>query len=218
MESNNRDWLAPLTGVAFIAVAIVSFVVAGDPPEVKRDNIQDIVKHYVDNKDAVMVGAGIETASAALLVFFFGYVRKVLRAAEGPNGMLSLVAFGGAVIAATGIAIDAMIAFALADAIKDLQPAAVQSMEALWDNDFFPIALGTTVILWATGLSIVRHGALPKWLGWVAIVLGVLSVTPIGFVAFMGLAIWILIVSVMLTMRERAAQAPPPAGQTSLTG
>ena len=214
-SSNNRDWLAPLTGVAFIVVAIVSFLVAGDPPEVKKDNIQDIVNHYVDNKDAVMIGAGIETASAALLVFFFGYVRKVLRAAEGENGMLSLVAFGGAVIAATGIAIDAMIAFALADAIKDLNPAAVQALEAIWDNDFFPIALGTTVILWAAGLSILRHGALPKWLGWVAVVLGVLSVTPIGFVSFLGLAIWILIVSVMLTLRERA-QAPPP-GQTSLT-
>jgi hypothetical protein len=210
MESNNRDWLAPLTGVAFIVVAILAFVIAGDPPEVKKDNVQDIVDHYVDNKDAVMIGAGIETAAAALLVFFFGYLRKVLRAAEGPNGMLSLVAFGGAVIAATGIAIDAMIAFALADAIKDLQPAAVQSMEALWDNDFFPIALGTTVILWAAGLSILRHGALPKWLGWVAIVLGVLSVTPIGFVSFLGLAIWILIVSVMLTLRERAPQEPQP--------
>ena len=214
---DNKMWLVPLTGVAFIVIAILSFVISGEPPEVKKDNVQEIVDHYVDNKDSVMIGSALETFAGVLLVFFFGYVRKVLHAAEGENGMLSLVAFGGALIAATGIAIDAMISFALADAIKDLQPAAVHTLQALWDNDFFPIALGTTVILFGAGLSIVRHGALPKWLGWVAIALGVISVTPVGFVAFMGLAIWILIVSVMLTLRARAAQTPPPAGQTSLT-
>ena len=134
----------------------------------------------------MQIGARLATIAGAALVFFFGYVRKVLRAAEGENGMLSLVAFVGAVIVATGIAIDSTIAFALAEAADDIEPVAVQSLEALWDNDFFPIALGTTVMLSATGLSIVRHGALPKWLGWIAIVLGVVSVTPVGFVAFLG--------------------------------
>ena len=74
---------------------------------------------------------------------------------------------------ATGIAIDSTIAFALAEAADDIEPAAAQALQALWDNDFLPIALGSTVMLLATGLSIVRHGALPKWLGWIAIVLGV---------------------------------------------
>jgi hypothetical protein len=61
------------------------------------------------------------------------------------------------------------------------------------------------VFLFSTGISIVRHAALPKWLGWIAILLGVLGVTPAGFLAFMGGGIWILVVSVMLALRTRAA-------------
>ncbi len=52
-------------------------------------------------------------------------------------------------------------------------------------------------------------------MGWLAIVIGVLAITPNGFFAFLALIVWILIVSVILTMRagqtsppERAASAP----------
>ena len=100
--------------------------------------------------------------------------------------MLSLVSFVGAAVVATGIAIDSTIAFALAEQANKIDPAAAQALEAIWDNDFMPIALGSTVLLFATGLSIVRHGALPAWLGWIAILLGLISATPVGFVGFLG--------------------------------
>ena len=52
-------------------------------------------------------------------------------------------------------------------------------------------------------------GGLPKCLGWVAIVLAVAGATPIGFVAFLGGALWVLVVSVLLAVRARSASAPP---------
>jgi hypothetical protein len=57
---------------------------------------------------------------------------------------------------------------------------------------------------------------LPKWLGWAAIVIALFAVTPIGFVAFFGGALFVLIVSVMLAMRDRPAKptAPPPTPTT----
>ena len=91
----------------------------------------------------------------------------------------------------------------------------MQTLQALWDNDFLPFALGTQVLWFSVGLSIVRHGALPKWLGWVAIVFGVVSLTPIGFFAFLGGIVWILIVSIMLTMQARGGSAPPTAPPAS---
>jgi hypothetical protein len=211
---SNREWLVPLTGVAFVVVGIVAFTISGEPPDAK-DDVQSIVDHYVDNKDSVQIGSVLASLAGALLIFFFGYMRKVLRAAEGPGGMLSLVSFVGAAIVATGIAIDATISFALAEAADDIEPAGVQALQALWDNDFLPIALGTVVLLFATGISIVSHGALPKWLGWIAIVLGVLGPTPIGFVAFLGSAVWILLASIVLTMRARSAQSQPPPPATA---
>lgn len=200
----NREWLAPLTGVVFVVLAIIAFAIGGEPPGAD-DPPEEIVQHYVDNDSSVMFGAALATLAATFMVFFFGYLRKVLRTAEGVGGMLSLVAFAGAVVFALGIAIDSTISFALAETAEDIDPTAVQGLQALWDNDFLPLALGLQVLWFATGLSVILHGALPKWLGWVAIVLGVIAVTPIGFLAGLLGAIWILIVSVMLTQRARAA-------------
>jgi hypothetical protein len=205
-----REWLVPLTGVAFFAVIVAAFVVGGEPPEAKKGG-QKIIDHYVDHKDSIQASALLIGLALVLLLFFFGYLRKVLREAEGPDGMLSVMVLIGAAIAATGLAVDATIAFALAEAADDITPAAAQAVEAIWDNDFIPAAVGTAVILFSTGISVVRHGALPKWLGWVAIVLGVVSVTPVGFVAFLGLGAWILVVSVLLSLRARGEGPPAPA-------
>jgi len=109
-----RDWWAPLTGVAFVVLVIVSFIVAGEPPDANSPP-QEIIDHYVDNKDAVMIGSLLSVIAAALLVFFGAVLRSALRAAEGPGGVLSAVAFAGTIIMATGAALDATISFALAD-------------------------------------------------------------------------------------------------------
>jgi hypothetical protein len=206
----SKEWLVPLIGVLFIVVAVVAFAIGGEPPEAKEGG-QKIIDHYVDNKDSIQISSLLVGIAAVLLVFFFGYLRKVLHAAEGERGMLSILVLVGAAIVATGIAIDATLAFALSEAADDIDPAAAQAIEAIWDNDFLPLMVGTTVILFATGISVVRHGALPKWLGWVAILLGVVGVTPIGFAAFLGLGIWILIVSVILSLRARGTSAAPAA-------
>lgn len=199
-----KDSLAPLTGVAFLVVAIVAFAVGGEPPDASSST-EEIVSHYVDNKDSVIFGAVLAALAATLLIFFGATLSATLRAAEGVGGILSAVVLVGASVMAVGIAIDSTILFALAESVEDIDPASVQTLQALWDNDFIPIAMGTLVFLFSSGLSIVRTGALPKWLGWVAIVLAVTALTPIGFVAFLGSAVWVLVVSVVLTMRARSA-------------
>ena len=78
-----------LDGVGFVVVLIIGFLVGGEPPDVKNP-AQEIVDHYVDNKDSVQIGVGLELIAAALLLFFVGYLRKVLRAAPGEGGMLPL--------------------------------------------------------------------------------------------------------------------------------
>ena len=203
-------WWVPLTGIAFVVVAIASFIVGGEPPGAD-DGAQKVADFYRDNESSVMFGAALVGVAATLLVFFAGYLRRELRRAEGEDGMLSLVAFAGAVILAVGVAIDATLLFAMAEAAEDVQPAQLQTMQAIWDNDFLPMALGVGVFLLASGLSIVRHGALAAWMGWIAIVLGVTAMTPAGFAAFMGGGVWILIASTMLALRARSAPAQPGA-------
>jgi Domain of unknown function (DUF4386) len=207
--SRSRAWLVPLTGVAFIVVAIISFIVAGEPKDAGHP-ANEIVDWYVDNKDQVEIGAFIGVAAAVLLVFFGAYLRNVLRAAAGGTDMLSLVSFIGIVVVAVGFAIDTTISIALAERADDIDPTGVQTLQALWDNDFVPIALGVLLFLWATGISVVRSGVLPKWIGWIMILLGVVALTPIGFVSFIASAVLILLISILLALRERSA-APDAA-------
>ena len=169
---------------------------------------------YKDDKDSIMFGAAIEGVCAALLIFFGGVLRRELKRAEGEHGTLSLVSFAGTVCIAIGLAIDGTISFALAEAADDIDPVAAHALGALWQNDFLPMAVGLFVFLIGTGLSIVRHGLLPKWLGWVMVVIGLTAITPIGFFAFLATAVLILAISIILTLRARkgpAGAAPPPA-------
>jgi hypothetical protein len=208
---NDRSWLIPLTGLAFFVLAIVAFAIGGEPPDPTDDPAREIIDFYVDDKDTQMFSAAIATIAATVFVFFGGYLRRVLRDAEGGRGILSAVAFAGAIIFALGVAIDSTITFALAETADDIHPAAVQALSALWNNDFMPIALGTQLFLLATGLSVVRHGALPKWIGWIAILLAVIAVTPIGFISFLASGVLVAIISVLQAVRARAA-GPRPSG------
>jgi hypothetical protein len=203
-------WWAPLTGVAFVVVAIIAFAVGGEPPDSKH-SAGEIANFYRDNESSIQISAALITLAVLLLIFFAGYLRRELRQAEGEGGVLSLVAFSGALVLAVGAAFDATIGFAMADAADHVQPAQLQTLQVLWDNDFLPIALGTEVLMLAAGLSIVRHRALAPWMGWAAIVLAVLGLTPAGFVAFLGGALWIAAASVMLAMRARGSAAAKPA-------
>jgi hypothetical protein len=203
MDRSN-EWLAPLTGVAFVVVGIIGFIIGGEPKSADQP-VNEVVNFYLDNKDSIEIGAILGVGASVLLIFFGAYLRKVLRAAGGEGEMLSLVSFIGLVLVGLGFAIDGTISFALAEAADDIDPIAVQSLQALWDNDFLPIMLGVLAFLWATGISVIRSGALPKWLGWVMIVLGIAAITPIGFVSFIGSALLVLVISILLSLRARSA-------------
>jgi hypothetical protein len=199
--SRSWEWVAPLSGAAFVVVAIVALVVTGQPEDASHSP-EEIVDWYTSHTGSVQVGTFLTAFSAALFVFFAGYLRMILRAAEGERGMLSLVSFAGALVVAVGAAVDATLMLAIAERADDISGESVQTLQALWDNDFVPIAVGTLIFLWSTGISILRHGALNRWFGWALIVLGIVAMTPLGFVAFLGMALWILVVSILLVVRD----------------
>jgi hypothetical protein len=184
---NDNCRLAGLIGLAFIAAVVVSFAIAGERPDPL-----------------------ISVAAGTLFVFFGGYLREVLHGSEGGRGTLATVAFAGAAIVAVQAALDGSVTIALVEAADDVDPAAVQALSALWINTYPLFFLGAALFLLATGISVVRHGALPKPIGWIAIVLGLAAVTPAGFVTFLGGLILIAVISVILTAAAGATGAKWP--------
>lgn len=210
----DMSWLAPLAGLAFLVLVIVAIAISGETPDATEDSAREIVDFYEENRDSQAVSAFMAAAAGALLVFFGGVLRRVLRAAEGPDGTLSAVAFAGLIILALGLAIDGTITLTLAETADDIEPSAVQALSALYTHDFIPFVMGSLIFLLATGLSVLRHGALPRWIGWIAIALAVIAVTPLGFASLIGAVLLIAVISVLLTMRARAAG--PHAGGTAV--
>jgi hypothetical protein len=196
------SWLAPLTGVLFFVVVIVSFIVMGEPKDAEEP-VEEIVGFYADNEDEVKLSSFLGVLGALLLISFGAYLRNYFRRAMGPDELAPTIAFVGTVIVAIAIAIDGTISFALAESADNIDPAAVQALQALWDNDFLPFILGVTAFLLGTGAAILRSGALPKWLGVVMILALIIGFTPIGWVAGIIAGLSVLVISVMLTMRAR---------------
>jgi Domain of unknown function (DUF4386) len=214
MERGSRQWLVPLvTGLGFAVLLIISFIVTGGPKGADHPPAE-IAKWYSDNKDAAEIGSFISVVAGAFLIFFGAYLRKVFE--PGAGLMLSILPLIAVAIVAIGAAIDGMLIFAAAEAVDDIPAPEIQTIQAIWDNDFLPFLLGVLVFNWSVGLAVLRSGVLPKWLGWWGIVFGVVSLAgPIGFFGAPGAALWIIIASIMLSMRARGPASTQPAATSA---
>jgi hypothetical protein len=196
--------------LVFVAAYVAVAILLGEGQDATKKSADELVTYYKDHETAQTIGALLIGVAAITLLFWVGLLRRVLRDAEGPTGILSAVAFAGAIVFAGGAIIGATIHFALADYSDHtdvVDPQVFQTLNAFdWNNFlFFPVGLGTMLL--ASGISVVRHGALQKWLGWVAIVLAVIFVTPAFPVALFGTAAWVLAVSIVWLREGRAPQA-----------
>jgi hypothetical protein len=205
----NAKTIGPLMGILFIVLIIVAVVVGGETPATD-DPPREIVDFYLDNDDEQALASVIVALACVTLIFFVGSLRRALRAAAGDEGGLSTVALLGGVVMAVGASIFAGIGFTLGDAADELPPAAILTLNALNSDMFFTVAVGTAVFNLGLGLAVVRHGGLPRPLGWLALVLGILSITPVGFFAFLATGIVIVWASVALAMSANTAAGPPP--------
>jgi hypothetical protein len=212
MERSSREWMVPLLGIAFIVLLVISFIIGGEPKDATH-SADDVKQWYLDNKDSAELGAFLGTVAAAGLVFYGAYLRRVLDVAQGgTGGMLPILVLIGVSTVAIAGAIDNMFVFVAAERADDIPATSVQTIQAIFDNDFLPFVLGVIVFNWSVGLSVLRTDVLPRWMGWAAIVFGVLSLAgPIGFAGVIGAALWIIVSSIMLTMRARGQASTAPA-------
>jgi hypothetical protein len=56
-------------------------------------------------------------------------------------------------------------------------------------------------------VGVLRHAILPKWLGYVAVLIGLSALTPAGFFGFMATGIWAIIAGLLLYRQQGAAPA-----------
>jgi hypothetical protein len=205
---------APLTGVVFALLFFFGALISGNTPD-SDASPQKVVSYYLGHRNGQHASFYLIAYSIVFGLFFAGALRAYLRARGSEDGLVA-VGFAGMVVLGVSAAVVAGMSFAAADVPGKISPVAEQAVSVLSNDVFVGMLIGTCVFMIGFGLAIVRSAAvvLPRWLGWVALPLGVIAATPIGwFVLIFALPLWSLIVSVLMLIRQEssATSAAAPA-------
>jgi hypothetical protein len=202
MLSGSWARYAPLAGLLAVGLLVVSIIVTGFDSVDSNDSTLKVVKFWHDNDSEQIAGAILGAVSLVPLLWFLGSLRSALRVAEGGTGRLSAIAYAGGIVLASFAAVDSSLQFAVAESVGDVPPAVTQTLSVLYSDFFFGFPVGLATLLLASSLVILRTRVMPVWLGWVALLLGIVSLTPVGFFAFFVVLVWIAVVSVVLFQQE----------------
>jgi hypothetical protein len=199
--------LLPLSGVASVLLIVASFIVVGESPDLNAP-AKEVASFYSDNDTSLQFGAALLALGAFFFLLFATTLASLLRRDPVRGAVSAKFSFAGGIVFAVGVTIFAGLAFAAGDAADDVGPATLQTLHVLEMDMFITVAVGTAAFLLGAGVGALKSAALPSWLAWAAIVIGIIAITPLGFFGFLALGIWTLIASVMLAMRARVAPAP----------
>lgn len=218
MERKGIERFAPLTGVLFLVVVVASLIVGGEGPTTD-DSLQETVDFWRDDETNQIISAVLGAYAAGLLVWFAASVRDAVARAEPDTGRLASISFAGAVIVAAGALFTGALEFTLAEAADEMSPQGLHALSILYSDMWFPFAIGLALFLFPAGLAAVRYGAFDRWLGWMAIVIGFVCATPLGFFGFLAALAWTGLAGVVLYRIKDpvgSGAAPPPAPASSI--
>ena len=196
---------APLTGVVFVVLVVLGGPIEGGNTPGSKATGAHVIAFFAAHRSRERASAVLLTLAFIVFMFFAGSLRSYLRRTKAAEGLAAVVLAAAAVLAAGQTAGSGVI-FALSDAPTHLSAAAAQALNVLSNDMVLTSAAGFSVFGIASGIAILRGAPLPKWLGWVAILIGVVVVTPAEFVAVIALAVWIVIVSILIATRTHDSQ------------
>jgi len=192
---------ASLTGVAFFVIVLVALITGGGETPDGNARPLVVISYYSVHRSEIELSSVLLVFAALFLVLWTASLRSYLRrepAAEGPSAL----ALAGGAMAGIGATILASLEYGLAHELGHLGPQSAQTLNLLDNVLFLPFVLGILLLALGGGVAIVRSGLLPRWLGWVGVVVAILAaIPPIGFAALLAFVLWTLVTSVLVYLR-----------------
>lgn len=208
MERWLSRW-APLTGVVAAILLTVAFFTAGSTPNADASSAS-VISFFARNGSAATTSALLGAFAMIFFVLFAVAMASRLRGG-GPwlaNGMVA-----GAVFGAVGVTALFCVQYVLGENSRYLTAGSASALNLL-DNTFvLPAAAGMCVFGIVGGLAVVVSGAPARWMGWVLVVIGACSASPLLFYALLVAAAWMLVTGIWLStqalpkLREREPEA-----------
>jgi hypothetical protein len=211
------DKLAAAGGIIGVVLFVVAGVLYGSPPGVD-DDAQSVANFFSDNRSQVLTAVFLQGLGVLAILWFVAALVNTMREEGEPR--LAAAAFGAFVIAFSVGGVAALTRATLAYSVADEGPDFILPLYHLSVVfDVFANLLGAGLFL-AVGGAVVRTGFLARWWGWLSVVGGVLLIvgstawardgfwSPTGgasFVTFGVFVVWVLVTSILLTMRAARA-------------
>jgi hypothetical protein len=212
----DRDWdrFGAAVGIIAVVIFVAGVFLTGSPP--KPTDTNDTIKAFMlDKRSGMLTQIWLSSLGLALLVWWAGAVRSVLRRAEGDTGHLANVYFGLAVLAPAIFTIGFLPQAAFV--YKAGATASGELARFVFDLGGIALilggfALGLAGLIYA--VLVLSTGALARWTAWLAVLAvvgnivgtfglfletGAFSVEgTFGFVPFGINMVWIVGVSVAM--------------------
>ncbi len=187
----SRRLLVALSGGYLAFFGVLSGLSGDRSPE---DDPGKLIAGYDVGDTAIQLMTYGAMVAAALLVFYGAGLRSVLRS-RGAH-WTSDAAFIGFVVMGLTLASFAVMSLALHAAIASGDAQVVRAINILDTTNFPPAMIGLMCSMIGVGVCGLKQAALPKWLAWGSIVIGVVTpLGPGGFVPFTLFPIWLVVVA-----------------------
>jgi hypothetical protein len=195
----SRRSLAPLAGIAAMALLLAAFVVSGSSPD-ENAKLAKVMAYYHDHRTATAISAVLAALVTPFLIIFGTAVRQAIRR-DRVSDRWGDAALAGSVLAAVGLLSAALFSFALSDgADNHYLGAAMQTLNALSAESWLLFVPGFGILAIGIGAGIVTSNALGRKLGYVVLAIGILCFVPFAsFFAFVSSIIWIPVVAIKLS-------------------
>jgi Domain of unknown function (DUF4386) len=176
--------LGALSGLAFVVLAVLSGFLYPQQPRV--DSAPATTLAWVtDHRVALQTGMICDFFAAGVLVWFVAYLHRVLRRGEDSTESLAPIVFGAglgvAITTALAALPTAVLAFMVAQPGGLHDPSLVRMLGDLNTLFFSVTSVMTGVFLVGLGLAMLGREIATPWIGWLSLVVA----------AFNGLAVWI---------------------------
>ena len=215
MSAPRRDYWTPTAGILAAITFLVGVVMVSNSPD-SDDNNAQIIAWYADHghRVTVIVGAFVLAFCGLFVLWFAAGLRQWLRLAEGPEGRLSNVALGGAVLLVGLLWVGASLLAAIPAGQSFGGASALTVSDVgryLPQAGFGAILLfgmfGAIALIDATSVVIWRTGVLSRGLAWLGFVCGVVLLFGVFFLPMIALPIWLIATSIALFRRPEGATA-----------
>jgi len=203
--------ILPLAGVAYAALTVAGDLTIGDFPGADT-SLPDVSRYYAAHSSQVGTGGELMIWAGLALGLFGIAVWTRVRDAAGGHVVAGLMLVGTAVaVVSELIGAGSYVTLGNIGANPDVTPEALQA----WHVGSQFGGGGGTLLMLGLFTAGVFTKAVPRWLAWSALVLGIAEVTPFGFWASMLVLMWTAVAGIILTVRSKEPSPTVRAGVAS---